>query len=322
MPCTRHIFSLELHFSFNGQQVVIQVAQALIGEISDFASVLLVTYAAAHALRTGNIPGRLLHATPLPGELVPLNSFEEPLSARVFQTGHRICKVFDKGDQLARKPNIELIRSALGDEYLPNLELQEFDDGVQMLFYDKTDGCHTPSAPVTQFAVLCRDLLLLHGSGNVHGDIRRVNLLFGEASRILDFDLAAPEGSLYPSSFANLQERHPDAIAQSPMRYTHDWHSMAEVMMLEVLDEQWKSKVDMTRKGQNWWSEVFNVEEKEEGSPSEGGTKRGAMRQLGGDAKRKKEVAPSSPSPASHLVQSSAKPDRVTAMADDDVGGV
>jgi len=66
----------------------------------------------------------------------------------------------------------------------------------------------------------------------VHGDIRRLNLLFPRDSdaKIIDFDLAAVAGSKYAEGYNYIRERHPHARENLEMRTIHDCYSMAVIL--------------------------------------------------------------------------------------------
>lgn len=83
-----------------------------------------------------------------------------------------------------------------------NLTVEELIPGklcVQQ--YSYIEGDHK-SRNISSFLGVCNSLKKLHEKKFVHSDVRINNIIFSsETSRLIDYDLAQAEGTLYPANY-------------------------------------------------------------------------------------------------------------------------
>eukprot|EP00824_Muranothrix_gubernata_P024293 TRINITY_DN698_c1_g1_i6.p1 TRINITY_DN698_c1_g1~~TRINITY_DN698_c1_g1_i6.p1 ORF type:complete len:744 (+),score=136.39 TRINITY_DN698_c1_g1_i6:197-2428(+) len=146
---------------------------------------------------------------------------------------------------------------AVLDPRHPNLSIAEYPEGrllvdgedLKVLSYKLISGSHTATS-TTQVADVVKHLARLHDRGYVHGDIRASNIVFGAASRLIDYDFAGKCGvTRYPSGFCtsiNDGKRHPSAQGLRPITIEHDCYSLACVF------EQYTCEGD-----NGWWEDAL-----------------------------------------------------------------
>lgn len=140
-----------------------------------------------------------------------------------------MVKVFDTSQDDIR-PNNELMTQCGYNVTRTNLSS---DGRFVQISYPYIDGSHQPSS-LQQFSGVISMLHKIHSCNFVHGDIRSENIIhsFDGKSYLIDFDLAKPEGELYPENYnyLGILERHEYAQERHPMLKEHDRFSLHKVM--------------------------------------------------------------------------------------------
>ena len=121
-------------------------------------------------------------------------------------------------------------------------------------------GTSTPKH-FCQFAEILKALHKIHQAGYVHGDMRNVNLLFGETKNeawIIDFDHAGIEGSCYPEDynpgdlgFYEIEERHTTAGPSLPRMKEHDRYALHVIITKISVASNYTNVVDKLLVSQN-----------------------------------------------------------------------
>ncbi len=151
---------------------------------------------------------------------------DTPANTVIDEVGKRVLKVFGKGTD--RKPNREL--------YAADLKAVVYEAALYtVLDYKYVEGSHTAGV-VKQVIQVLDELRALHTKGYCHGDVRGSNIVFGEASHLIDLDFAAQpkHRATYPTRYAyeNLGDvtRHPDAKPCQRMQMAHDVAAMHSIL--------------------------------------------------------------------------------------------
>ena len=151
---------------------------------------------------------------------------DTPANTVIDEVGKRVLKVFRKGTD--RKPNREL--------YAADLKAVVYEAALYtVLDYKYVEGSHTAGV-VKQVIQVLDELRALHTKGYCHGDVRGSNIVFGEASHLIDLDFAAQpkDRATYPARYAyeNLGDvtRHPDAKPCQRMQMAHDVAAMHSIL--------------------------------------------------------------------------------------------
>jgi len=146
-------------------------------------------------------------------------------------------------------------------EFLPNCSVYARGQQRVIIAYSFIPGNHTPST-IGHCLALIDKLRSLHQSKNrrlVHGDVRLCNAVFHEnhAASFIDFDLCAPEGSLYaPNYNSDIADgaRAPGACADFPMTQHHDWFGLSAAFSLFVPEQThllaaWETALRLLQEG-------------------------------------------------------------------------
>ena len=147
------------------------------------------------------------------------------------------CRVFlDEETQFVYKyfkdsfehPNQDLLISVSGFE---DVEVEKVAETLTVLRYRYISGNHEPQK-VGEFRGVIKILTKLHDRGYVHSDVRAQNIVFnGNDSVLIDYDLIAKVGTVYPQGYNNkFKERHPDAASGWKRMKSHDIHSLLVLM--------------------------------------------------------------------------------------------
>lgn len=141
-------------------------------------------------------------------------------------------------------------------EFLADATLTDNVVDVQILRYPLRAGTHMARYP-TDFVPVIRALQGLHSRGVVHGDIRGMNILFGNMEQpLIDFDFAVEIGKPYEVELnTDIKDgcRHDDAVKGNAAEAAHDWFSLAQVMHLHRCNHhpaEWATAINLTRQGQ------------------------------------------------------------------------
>eukprot|EP00047_Mylnosiga_fluctuans_P013840 m.33676 g.33676 ORF g.33676 m.33676 type:complete len:287 (-) comp5132_c0_seq1:152-1012(-) len=131
----------------------------------------------------------------------------------------------------ATKYNIEYLKAVVvGD--LSGLHVTKELHNTVVLCYPYIAGSHMASSSA-QFLDIADGLMTLHNVGQCHGDVRGANMVFGKRSHLIDYDLTAPFGSLYPLGYrVSLVDgaRAPGVGPGVAMLPAHDWAALAAIM--------------------------------------------------------------------------------------------
>lgn len=132
-----------------------------------------------------------------------------------------VLKFYDT--DFEQPPKEELLKAV----DLPRASLRSLNDRIKILECEYVRGVNYPWN-IHQVTALLQKIHQLHSLGFVHGDIRYINLIFTEDNAyILDLDMAAVENEHYRSGYnSDIKERHPEAMAEQPMKKSHDRYSL------------------------------------------------------------------------------------------------
>ena len=224
-PCTSHVLKLQMHMGMYGRSLVIDIHKA------DALKVLFCAmYAAVHVC----IRQSLNYPSPCISPM-PTLSLSDAITRH---SSHRVpCRVFEKEGYVYKlyDTKVDSPMFVLAKEYLPGAYLINLsrDERFQCLKYEFIEECGTKTP--SQFASVLKQLHDIHLRGYVHADIREANIVFGPTSdraKIIDFDLAAAEGTEYPQDYNHRQiyERHRKARAGHTREYSHDRFSLSQIM--------------------------------------------------------------------------------------------
>eukprot|EP00047_Mylnosiga_fluctuans_P018853 m.75759 g.75759 ORF g.75759 m.75759 type:complete len:667 (-) comp7835_c0_seq1:38-2038(-) len=138
------------------------------------------------------------------------------------QRSSSVFKVFSGNTE--RAPNSHLYSDKLG----ATTTTSKIGTKHVVLRYNFIEGKHQPKT-VQQARDVLAELIVLHGKGYCHGDVRGSNIVFGATSHLIDLDYAkmtAGEFARYPIGyvFDGLPDvmRHPEAREGLEMKTTHD----------------------------------------------------------------------------------------------------
>jgi len=181
-----------------------------------------------------------------------------PADGNFVRIGANACKsdewIYKCYDYRVRKVGEYQRRSAdLYFEYLSNVEKVVEAENVTLIRYQFIRGSHVASS-VSQVIVVLNQLLKMHSNGHCHGDIRAFNMVFGKASKLIDFDFSGDSSSKrYPEGY-NIDipdgARHDGAKAGCKLHVLHDLYSFGAVMKLFECDEgeSWNSAIQKLQK--------------------------------------------------------------------------
>ena len=253
MPCTRQTLSLYLCWPIdNHNHATIKICEAQKEKFSNFF----------HALRFA-VEHLIINKESLVGtkfKVMPVKELE--LQGRlvenrcVYERNGYVYKLFNTQTRPWAVPNEDIIKGALGDDYLPEIQVVELtkDNSCKYLKYKYIDNdkkCLT----FTDFEPIMDTLDKLHAFGYVHSDVRLQNMLFPsnghDKAKLIDFDLTAKPGVRYPDGYNQFKERHTNAKAGEERQFIHDRYSLHYII---------KSQVDLTTDEQNrcdLWSHIY-----------------------------------------------------------------
>lgn len=146
----------------------------------------------------------------------------------------------------------------LSYKYIEGAEIINGDDEVVLLQYPIIKGVCWP-ATVGHVITIAEKLCTMHKAGDIHGDVRAFNCVFGEdpkRSFLIDFDFSGSSEKVYPVGFnTNIDDgaRHPKAREGQCLDATHDWFALAGMMELLTCKNQqnkWKKAIEHFKKGQ------------------------------------------------------------------------
>ena len=229
-PWTSHVLKLQLHLGLHGRVLVIDIHKA--NRVADEALKVLfcAMYAAVHVC----IRQSLTSPSPCisPWQTLSLSN------ALTRHSSHKVpCRVFEKEGVVYKlyDTKVDAPMFVLAKDYLPGAELQNLssDERFQCLKYAFIEDCGTKTP--SQFASVLKQLHDIHRRGFVHADIREANIVFGPTSaraQLIDFDLAAAEGTAYPQDYNHRQiyERHSKARAGNTRAASHDRFALSQIM--------------------------------------------------------------------------------------------
>ena len=159
--------------------------------------------------------------------LKPLVKGDKP---RVFldEDSQLVYKYFTDSIEL---PNADLLESVGGFE---EVEVEKVAETLSILRYKYMHGNHE-AQEVGQFHGVIQTLDKLHKRGYVHGDVRAQNIVFtGNNSILIDFDLVATVGTVYPDGYNGYSEKFPERHREAgpgwKMMMSHDIHSLLYLM--------------------------------------------------------------------------------------------
>ena len=228
LPYCKTRMALEMHISVHQKLQHIHIAETDFCGRECVKKFLSLTYGAIHWLLRDEERKSDRPMGPRPTK--DLELFDR-YSNRVFLKDRRIYKFYETDG--TRKPNVDTLK--LGElDYMQPVEYRKLSDKFELVSYPYLEGIHEPQN-YEQFINIGNILCRLHQRGLVHGDIRCVNLIFGSPhesnkSYIIDFDYTSKSGDLYPSNYnGDLAERHPEAKANQPKYFKHDWHSLSYI---------------------------------------------------------------------------------------------
>eukprot|EP00047_Mylnosiga_fluctuans_P021106 m.100471 g.100471 ORF g.100471 m.100471 type:complete len:223 (+) comp8756_c0_seq2:933-1601(+) len=171
-------------------------------------------------------------------------------------------------------------------EFLPNCNVYARGHQRVILAYSFIPGSHTLST-IGQCLTLISKLASLHqckGLRLVHGDVRLRNAVFHgkRDASFIDFDLCAPEGSLYaPNYNVDIADgaRAPDARADLPMTQLHDWFGLSAAFSLFVPEQAhllavWDAALQLVEEGKHAAAVALLTAHSEERLSRETGTAR------------------------------------------------
>ena len=236
MPCTRQALSLYLCWpidSFNHATIKICETQ----DEEEFAHFFCALKFAVRYLATKeSFVGTTFTVEPKKGL-----KLKQTLVANrdVYELDGYVYKLFNTKMRPWAVPNADIIRSALGDDYLPGIEEVELTKGCKYLKYKYIDD-DKKNLTFKDFEPIMDTLDKLHKCGYVHSDVRLQNMLFPsdrhKKAKLIDFDLTAAPGVKYPMGYNQFEERHDDAKANEKRQFIHDRYSLCYIIKREVVE--------------------------------------------------------------------------------------
>ena len=146
---------------------------------------------------------------------------------RMFLKENYVYQLFDTEEDFI---NISLVEKLLDDVEVQSLSK---DQRFMYIRYKYVKGSHEMKH-YAQVIPILQQLIELHAEGIVHSDVRTTNIVFsddGRTATLIDFDLAAKEGTLYPETYnAFLPERHDSAQGMLTRKREHDCHSLSVIL--------------------------------------------------------------------------------------------
>ena len=250
-PASKDMIKLELHVGLSEKVLVIEISEVSLHS-SEIGSFFRLLYAAVHFLLENPIKSQLPCCSPTRSLCLSMSDcLGSKKIPRVFVVEDKVYKLFDTH---ADSTNLSLVRQILDDE-AECVHLSK-DERFQYLRYRYREGEHRVNN-VAQVILLLQQLNKVHDEGFVHSDIRHTNIVSsydGKHAWLIDFDLAAKEGTPYPATYNSfLEERHPFASPRKPRKKEHDCHSLSVILKRNGV----RSKiVENVRTGKDKLSEI------------------------------------------------------------------
>ena len=180
-----------------------------------------------------------------PIEGVVLRKRLTPGKNNIYSLNGKVYKLYDTLTKSYAKPNVEIIKQTLGEDYLPGINVVNLANGerCKCLTYGYINEKKSAYVSLEDFKPIMKDLDKLHKENYVHSDVRFCNMVFPEKSdaKLIDFDLMDKVDTKYPVGYnSRLSERHSDAKAGLARRIIHDRYSLVRVILdtvVEIADE-------------------------------------------------------------------------------------
>ena len=248
-PASKDWIKLELHVGLSEKVLVIEISEvSLHSSEVEVGSFFRLLYAAVHFLLENPIKSQLPCCSPTRSLCL---SMSDCLGSRVFVVDDKVYKLFDTD---ADSTNLSLVRQILDDE-AECVHLSK-DERFQYLRYRYREGDHVVKS-IAQVILILRQLNKVHAAGFVHSDVRRTNIVFsynGKHAWLIDFDLAAKEGTPYPATYNSfIKERHPSASPRQPRKKEHDCYSLGVILKRNGVRSE---IVDQVKAGKDKLSEI------------------------------------------------------------------
>ena len=232
IPGTKQQFGLYLCFLVvvgkESKLVTIEIGRASIQNNDEMISFFSALKYAVDEIATDKYSGNFC-VEPKQGLLLQLQLNS---SRRVYKLGEEVYKLYNL-NQL--QPNIDVMNK-IENNYFPMHEVCLSCDGCMVAYVSKYISQKT-NLMFTDFKPIMTALDILHNERYVHSDVRIANLLFPvdssqgvDSAKLIDFDLAGVEGEPYPQGYNKINERHPDATANSPRSILHDRYSIVSII--------------------------------------------------------------------------------------------
>ena len=228
-PASKDWIKLELHVGLSEKVLVIEISEvSLHSSEVEVGSFFRLLYAAVHFLLENPIKSQLPCFSPTRSLCLSMSDCLGSKISRVFVVDDKVYKLFDTDTD---STNLSLVRQILDDE-AECVHLSK-DERFQYLRYRYREGDHRVKS-IAQVILILRQLNKVHAAGFVHSDIRHKNIVSscdGRHAWLIDFDLAAKEGSPYPATYNSfLDERHQLAYPGQPRKKEHDCHSLGVIL--------------------------------------------------------------------------------------------
>ena len=229
-PASKDWIKLELHVGLSEKVLVIEISEvSLHSSEVEVGSFFRLLYAAVHFLLENPIKSQLPCCSPTRSLCLSMSDcLGSKKIPRVFVVDDKVYKLFDTD---ADSTNLSLVRQILDDE-AECVHLSK-DERFQYLRYRYREGDHRVKS-IAQVILILRQLNKVHAAGFVHSDVRHTNIVFsynGKHAWLIDFDLAAKEGTPYPATYNSfLNEHHPSASPRQPRKKEHDCYSLGVIL--------------------------------------------------------------------------------------------
>ena len=222
------MIKLELHVGLSEKVLVIEISKVSLHS-SEIGSFFRLLYAAVHFLLKNPIKSQLPCCSPTRSLCLSMSDcLGSKKIPRVFVVEDKVYKLFDTN---ADSTNLSLVQQILDSE-AQCVHLSK-DERFQYLRYRYRKGDHRVKS-IAQVILLLQQLNKVHAAGFVHSDVRQTNIAFsydGKHAWLIDFDLAAKEGTPYPATYNSfLEERHPSASPRKPRKKEHDCYSLGVIL--------------------------------------------------------------------------------------------
>ena len=168
-----------------------------------------------------------------------------------------VFKLFDSLKAPYAKPNVDIIKRILHEDYLPGIKEKNLtDDGnYKCLMYKYLPDRDSDKISLDDFKPIMETLDKLHENHYVHSDVRLPNMVFAEnsqSSKLIDFDLMDKVGVVYPDEYnADMPERHRNAQPNMPREIIHDRYSLIKVICMKVVGIEESTKEKLKRLGES-----------------------------------------------------------------------